>query len=146
MKKIGLIILVVLLNVSLTVGQNEMIPDKKKHFDEKYLNLRLTFPINPVGLGYKHQIHRNLFATGNIEYFESTKDLEFRLGVEYRFPMRIIIFKFYTGTGLQLSRNDGYQYPFISIGTRFIFLFSEVIIPMQKGFDPKYRLGFSFRF
>jgi len=102
--------------------------------------------LKPASLGLKHRLFSNLYATANLDYKDSTNDLEFQAGTVYLFPVKIIIFRFYAGGGYQFSRNEGYQYPYVTVGTNFIFLFSEVIYPLESGLDPKYRFGLSFRF
>ncbi len=100
----------------------------------------------PASLGTKFRIANNVYATGNIDYRDSTKDLEFQAGAVYLFPAKLLIFKLYAGGGYPLSRNEGFQYPYRSVGTNFLFLFSEIIYPMKSALDPKYRAGFSIRF
>lgn len=108
----------------------------------------LTFSwfLKPASLGLKHRLFSNVYATGNLDYRDSINDLEFQAGAVYLFPVEIIIFKFYAGGGYQFSRNEGYQYPYVTVGTNFLFLFSEVIYPMRSGMDSKYRFGLSFKF
>jgi len=77
---------------------------------------------------------------------QSVNDLEFQASAVYMFPVKILIFRLYTGGGYQFSRNEGYQYPYVTVGTNFLFLFSEVIYPMETATDPKYRFGLSFKF
>lgn len=108
--------------------------------------LTFSFFLKPVSFGYKLRLFNNFYATGNMDYQKSTSDLEFQAGAVYLFPVKIIIFRFYAGGGYQLSRNEGYQYPYVMVGTNFIFLFSEVIYPMETRMDPKYRFGLSIKF
>lgn len=102
--------------------------------------------LKPASLGLKHRLFSNVYAAGNLDYRDSTNDLEFQAGAVYLIPRKIIIFRLYAGGGYQFSRNEGYQYPYVTVGTNFIFLFSEVIYPMESGMDPKYRFGLSFKF
>lgn len=102
--------------------------------------------LKPASLGLKLRLYSNVYATGNLDYRDSTNDLEFQTGAVYLIPRKIIIFRLYAGGGYQFSRNEGYQYPYLTVGTNFIFLFSEVIYPMESGLDPKYRFGLSFKF
>lgn len=108
----------------------------------------LTFSwfLKPASLGLKHRLFSNVYATGNLDYRNSSNDLEFQAGAVYLIPRKIIIFRLYAGGGYQFSRNEGYQYPYVTVGTNFIFLFSEIIYPMRNGMDSKYRFGFSFKF
>jgi hypothetical protein len=145
MKK-TVIVLLMLFSVSLIYGETGLNTIKKKNSKNHFINLNFTFPVNPVGLGYKHPIFKNVYATGNLGYCSLENDLELQAGIEYLFPAKILIFKFYSGTGLQFSKNNGYQFPYITIGTRFIFFFSEMVIPIKEGYSANYRLGFSFRF
>ncbi len=108
--------------------------------------LTLSFFLRPTSLGYKHHLFDNLYATGNLDYISSTKDLEFQIGAAYFIPRKILFFRLYGGAGYQFSRNRGYQYPYISIGTQFFFLFSELIHPLRSGMDPQGRFGFFFKF
>jgi hypothetical protein len=102
--------------------------------------------INPLSLGYQHRLSGNLFLTGNMEYVRSDTDLLFRGGAVYMLPRKILFFRFYGGGGVELSRNHGYLYPYVMAGTKFFFLYAEIIHPMQSNSSPNYRLGFSFSF
>jgi len=119
----------------------------KPHRDysaQNYLNF--SWFLKPTSLGLKARLFSNVYATGNMDYRESVDDLEFQAGAVYMFPAKILIFRLYAGGGYQLSRNDGYQYPYVTVGTHFLFLFSEVIYPMEAATDPKYRFGLSIKF
>jgi hypothetical protein len=119
----------------------------KSHSNSSSRNyLTFSWLFKPSSLGAKLRIANNTYATGNIDYRDSTKDLEFQAGAVYLFPPKILIFKLYAGGGYQFSRNEGFQYPYISVGTNFLFLFSEIIYPMKSNLDPKYRAGFSIKF
>ncbi|UCC38938.1 MAG: hypothetical protein JSV96_14160 [Candidatus Aminicenantes bacterium] len=108
--------------------------------------LTFSFFLRPASLGYKHYLFDNLYATGNLDYRSSTKDLEFQVGAAYFIPRKILIFRFYGGAGYQFSRNKGYQYPYVSIGTNFLFLFTEIIHPLRSDMDSKGRFGFCVKF
>ena len=108
--------------------------------------LTFSFFINPVNIGYKHRLSDNVYATANLDYRSSITDLELQTGAVYLVPRKILIFQLYGGGGIQLSRNEGYQYPYLTVGTNFLFLFTEIIHPLEKGMEPKYRFGFSFKF
>lgn len=119
----------------------------KPHRDypaQNYLNF--SWFLKPTSLGLKARLFSNVYATGNMDYRESVDDLEFQAGAVYMFPAKILIFRLYAGGGYQFSRNDGYQYPYVTVGTNFLFLFSEVIYPMEAATDPKYRFGLSIKF
>jgi len=143
MKKIFLISIMMVFIIS--ISSNEIFA--KSHRDSLSKNyLTFSWFFKPASLGAKLRIANNMYATGNIDYRDSTKDLEFQGGAVYLFPPKILIFKLYAGGGYQFSRNEGFQYPYISVGTNFLFLFSEVVYPMKSGLDPKYRAGFSIKF
>lgn len=117
---------------------------RKPSYPDNYLTF--TFFVNPIGIGLKHHLGSNVYATGNLDYRDAISDLQFRTGAVYFFPVKILIFQFFTGGGIQLSRNDGYQYPYVTIGTNFLFLYTEMIHPIESRTSPEYRFGFSFKF
>jgi hypothetical protein len=102
--------------------------------------------INPLSLGYQHRLTGNLFLTGNMDYVSSETDLLFRGGAAFMLPRKILFFRLYGGGGIELSRNHGYMYPYVMAGTKFFFLYAEIVHPMQSQSSPNYRLGFSFSF
>ena len=102
--------------------------------------------INPLSLGYQHKLTGNLFLTGNMDYVRSDSDLLFRGGAAYMLPRKILFFRLYGGGGIEMSRNHGYMYPYVMAGTKFFFLYAEIVHPMQSHSTPNYRLGFSFSF
>jgi hypothetical protein len=102
--------------------------------------------INPLSLGYQHRLTGNLFLTGNMDYVSSDSDLLFRGGAAYMLPRKILFFRLYGGGGIEMSRNHGYLYPYVMAGTKFFFLYAEIVHPMQSHSTPTYRLGFSFSF
>jgi hypothetical protein len=143
MKKLFLIGILIILIVS--IGSTEILANSPRDSSSKnYLTFSWFF--KPASLGAKLRIANNTYATGNIDYRDSAKDLEFQAGAVYLFPPKILIFKLYAGGGYQFSRNEGFQYPYISVGTNFLFLFSEIVYPMKSNLDPKYRAGFSIKF
>ena len=109
-----------------------------------YLNF--SFFINPLDIGYQHRLVDNLYGTVNLDYQGSDSDLLFRTGAVYLIPRKIIIFRFYGGGVLQYSRNFGYDYPYLTVGTRFLFLFTEIIHPIESRAKPEYKFGFSVKF
>jgi hypothetical protein len=109
-----------------------------------YLDFSWFF--KPTSLGLKARVFSHFYLTGNLDYRESVDDLEFHAGAVYMFPVKILIFRLYAGGGYQFSRNYGYQYPYVTVGTHFMFLFSEVVYPMETAVDPKYRFGLSIKF
>jgi|GEM_PF-1545199 len=96
-------------------------------------------------VGLKGRIVNNLYGAGNIEYHHTNRDLELRAGTVCLLPKEILFFHFYGGIGMQFSRNEGYQYPYLVLGTNFLFLFSEVIHPLEKEAEPRCRWGFNFK-
>lgn len=108
----------------------------------------LTFScfINPACLGYKHHIGRNFYLSGDLDYINSETDLQLRTGALYHIPYKVLIFRFYGGSGVQFSRNQGYQYPYMCVGTNFLFLYTEMVYPLKEYMPTEYRLGFSFKF
>ena len=108
----------------------------------------LTFScfIRPMSAGYKHLTFPNVYLTGNLDYFRSESDLRLQAGAAYMIPRKILIFRFYGGGGLEFSRNHGYMYPYLSIGTNFWILNWEIVHPLRSHESPTYRFGFSFSF
>ena len=105
-----------------------------------------SFFINPISLGYKHRLTGNLFLTGNMDYVSSESDLLFQAGAAYVLPRKILFFRLYGGGGIEMSRNNGYMYPYVTVGTKFFFLYTEIVHPLQSHSTPSYRFGFSFSF
>jgi hypothetical protein len=105
-----------------------------------------SFFINPVSLGYQHRLSGNLFLIGNMDYVSSESDLLFQAGAAYMLPRKILFFRLYGGGGIEMSRNHGYMYPYVMAGTKFFFLYAEIVHPMQSHSTPNYRFGFSFSF
>ena len=99
-----------------------------------------------IAAGLKQQVFRNIYASGNVQYFNSASDLELQAGAVYMLPHKVLFFRLYGGTGLQMSRNKGFQYPYVMLGTDFLFFFSETIYPLKSELGPKFRGGFSFHF
>ncbi len=105
-----------------------------------------SFFIQPLSVGYKHRLTGNVFLTGNMDYVSSESDLLFQAGAAYMLPRKILFFRLYGGGGIEMSRNHGYMYPFVMAGTKFLFLYAEIVHPMQSHSTPTYRFGFSFSF
>jgi hypothetical protein len=117
---------------------------KKSQLSDNYLSF--SFVINPVCVGYKRQVAQSFYFSGNVDYIEDNNDLHFQVGGVYMLPRKFWIFWFYGGGGWQFSRNHGYQFPYLSLGTR-VWIFSwEVAYPLQRGEETGYRFGFSFAF
>lgn len=109
-------------------------------------NLTFSFVIHPVSVGYKHRVANSTYLTTNLDYVDDRNDVTFQVGAGYMIPRKFWIFWFYGGAGLQFSRNHAYDHPYITLGTRFWILYSEVVYPIQRGEDTTFRFGFSVTF
>lgn len=135
----------ILMVLIISISSTEILAKPQNNSSSKnYLTFSWFF--KPASLGAKFLIAKNVYATGNIDYRDSTEDLELQGGAVYFFPAKFLIFKLYAGGGYQFSRNEGFQYPYVSVGTNFLFLFTEIVYPMKNGLDTKYRGGFSIKF
>jgi len=143
MKKIVLVGMLALGLIILTTAEIQANSGRYTQ-SSSYLNLGIFQ--HPKGVGLKQRLFRNIYASGHLDYVSSTNDLELQAGALYMIPQKFWIFQFYGGAGFQFSRNTGYQYPYLNLGTRFWFLFSEVIHPLESQAKPEYRFGLSFRF
>jgi len=108
--------------------------------------LSFSFVIHPVSVGYKRQVARSFYFTGNVDYVGDNNDLYFQVGGAYMVPRKFWIFWFHGGGGWQFSRNYGYQFPYLTLGTRVWILTWEVVYPLQRGEERGYRFGFSIAF
>ncbi|MCK4931964.1 MAG: hypothetical protein KAT01_07350 [Candidatus Aminicenantes bacterium] len=144
MKKAVMIIsLVSLLMMGICID-DVLASSKKNQPSDNYLTF--SFVIYPVSVGYKRQVVHGFYFTGNVDYVGSNEDLYFQGGAAYMIPRKFWIFWFYGGGGWQFSRNHGYQFPYMTLGTRVWFLSWEVVYPLQRGEETGYRFGFSFAF
>ena len=139
---------VVLFVVFLMLGASLFLSPLKLSAEQTYKNPKenyLSFSaLTPFGLGYKHHLGKNFFLVTDLDY--EKKDLRFRAGAAYFFPLKVLIFRFYSGGGLQFNRNEGYGHPYLTIGTRFLICYFEIIHPWEKNHKPEFRLGLSFGF
>jgi hypothetical protein len=119
---------------------------KSRRFQERESYVTFSFFIQPYSFGYKHSIYRNVYLTGNLDYERSDADLLFQAGAVYMIPRKVLFFRLYGGGGLEFSRNRGVMYPYVVVGTNFLFLFAEIFHPLEKEKTPGYRFGFSFAF
>ena len=117
---------------------------KKPDLPDHYLTF--SFVIHPASVGYKHRVASSTYLTTNLDFVGGEHDLYFQVGASYMIPRKFWIFWFYGGTGLQFSRRQAYQYPYITLGTRFWILYSEVVYPIQRAGDTGFRFGFSVTF
>jgi hypothetical protein len=111
---------------------------------ENYLTF--SFFLRPLSVGYKHLTFPNVYLTGNLDYVRSDSDLYLQAGAAYMIPRKILIFRLFGGGGLEFSRNRGYLYPYVTIGTNVWILNWEIVHPLRSHESPKYRFGFSFSF
>jgi hypothetical protein len=81
-----------------------------------------------------------------MDYVSSETDLLFQAGAAYVLPRKILVFRLYGGGGIEISRNHGFMYPYVVAGTKFLFLYGEIVHPLQSHSTPNYRFGFSFSF
>lgn len=143
MKKLLMATILIILMVVMSTGD----VFAKSHDRKAAQNyLTLSWFLRPASLGLKHHLGANVYATGNLDYKGSINDLEFQAGAVYFFPIKIIIFKLYSGGGFQFSRNEGYQCPYVTVGTHFWFLFSDVVYPLESEGSNTYRFGLSIKF
>ena len=144
MKKAAIIFtLASLFILGMCMGEAMAIPKKSQPADNY---LTFSFVIHPVSVGYKRQVARNFYFTGNIDYEDSHGDLYFQGGGAYMLPRKFWIFWLYGGGGWQFSRNHGYQFPYLTLGTRVWILSWEVVYPLQRAEETNYRFGFSIAF
>jgi len=148
MKKTFMIVLVIFLAVLTMAFQ--LFAERGSHgksWSRPPMSFVNIYRINgSIAAGMKGRVWENVYVTGNVQYRDSISDLEFQAGAVYMLPFKVLFFRFYGGSGLQLSRNEGFQYPYVVLGTDFLFFFSEVIHPLSSGMSPKVRGGFSFHF
>jgi len=111
---------------------------------ENYLTF--SFFVRPLSVGFKHLTFPNVYLTANLDYLRSESDLRLQAGAAYMIPRKILIFRFYGGGGLEYSRNQGYMYPYLMIGTNFWILNWDIVHPLRSHESPTYRFGFSFTF
>jgi len=129
----------------LAIGSTDVLArSRRNHPADNYVSF--SFFIQPLSVGYKHRMVGNLYITGNMDYDSSESDLFLQAGTAYMLPRKILFFRLYGGGGLELSRNRGVMYPYVMVGTKFWFLYAEIIHPLERERDPGYRFGFSFSF
>jgi len=143
MRKYKIVVLVVLM-IGLFGGQNLFAHKKKSELPDHYLTF--SFVIHPASVGYKHRVASSTYLTTNLDYVSDKDDLYFQVGASYVIPRKFWFFWFYGGTGLQFSRRHAYQHPYVTLGTRFWILYSEITYPIQRRGDTGFRFGFSVTF
>ena len=143
MKKLFLIIMLIMLATLLS--SNELFARSPRSYpDQNYINF--SWFLRPASLGIKTRLFSNVYATGNLDYRKSIDDLELQAGAVYMFPVKILIFKLYAGGGYQFSKNEGFQYPYATVGTNFWIFFTEAVHPLDSRAESKYRFGLSIKF
>lgn len=143
MKKLFFIIM--LISLATLLSSNGLFARSPRSYPaQNYLNL--SWFLRPASLGIKTRLFSNVYATGNLDYRKSIDDLELQAGAVYMFPVKILIFKLYAGGGYQFSKNEGFQYPYATVGTNFWVLFTEAVYPLDSRTGPKYRFGLSIKF
>ncbi len=123
---------------------NDSVHQSRYRTPENFLTFSFFF--HPLSVGYKHLTFSNVYLTTNLDYLRSESDLRLQAGAAYMIPRKIFIFRLYGGGGLEYSRNHGYMYPYIMIGTNFWILNWDIIHPLRSHESPEYRFGFSFSF
>jgi hypothetical protein len=118
----------------------------RKSYESPNNIVTFSFFIHPLSVGYKHRLNGNVFLTGNVDYVGDESELLLQLGAAYMLPRKILFFRFYGGGGLEMSRNYGTLYPYLMAGTKFFFLYAEIVHPLENNRTPGYRFGFSFSF
>jgi hypothetical protein len=120
--------------------------------------LNLYWVDQSFSMGIKQSIFKPVYATANMEFDQADADLRFHLGAAYVLPKELVVLRvegekviyfnlyFYGGGGCQISRNEGYQYPYLLLGTNYLFLFAESVYPLADRIEPQFRSGFSIKF
>ena len=123
---------------------------------ESFLNL--YWIDRSFSMGIKQSIFKPVYATANMEFAQADADLRFQLGAAYVLPKELVVLRikeekiiyfnlyFYGGGGCQFSRNEGYQYPYLLLGTNYLFFFAESVYPLADRIEPQFRSGFSIKF
>lgn len=93
--------------------------------------------------GLKIRLCNEFYVTGNFEYSYEERDLNLQLGAVYFLNSASSGISFYGGGGAHFSRTDGYQYPYLVLGTDFFFLFYELVYPWATEAAPQHRFGLS---
>lgn len=110
------------------------------------LTLNLYYVDRKLMPGLKYRLKEDLYATGNIDYSYQEWALRMQLGAIYYLPHDFFLLSFYGGGGVQFSAQNGYQYPYVVLGSDFLFFFGEIIYPWEINYSPSTRCGFSFNF
>lgn len=104
--------------------------------------------LNGLGLSWTTPLFGQSFWTTGISYapgiFQSGDDLLLFSGYKYLIAKRLAIFNFHVGGNLVLSRNDGFRYPYIMMGTDFLFMYMGFDIPTSRNNPFAFYFGFKF--
>ncbi|NLW60395.1 MAG: DUF4097 domain-containing protein [Firmicutes bacterium] len=96
--------------------------------------------------GLKIRLYQDRFyLTGNLEYSYRNRDLNAQFGTVYFLNSSASWFSFYGGGGAHFSNKNGYQYPYLLVGTDFLFLFYELVYPWAEEEAPQHRFGLSIK-
>jgi hypothetical protein len=104
------------------------------------------FIFRPWSAGFRQRIVPNVYLTATMDYHKDDQDLRFQAGAIYRLTRKVLFFRLYGGGGLEFSRNDGYLYPYLTVGADFWIFYSEVSHPLKEDREPTTRFGFRFSF
>ncbi|HHT49261.1 MAG TPA: hypothetical protein GXZ98_08225 [Firmicutes bacterium] len=143
--RIPLLFLVVFLFLVLTPASVSA-SENKSQAKETSGFLQLYKTENNLASGLKLRLWRNLHTGANIEYYASNRDTKLHLTGIYLLPHEFIFFRFYGGAGYQFSRKKDGEFPYLVLGSHYVFLFSEVLYPWKDEAAPLVRFGFSFDF
>jgi len=119
---------------------------KNRKLEPRNNYVTFSFFITPLSVGLKHQLSRNVYLTGNMDYIGNDENLIFQGGLAYMIPPKILLFRFYGGGGIEYSRNDYRTAPYVMVGTKLWILHFDIVHPLWRGATPAYRLGFMFSF
>jgi len=148
MKKILLTVILIAACV-LSVFSAPIESDHRHHFGSSSPRQMVTaslFIFRPWSAGFKQRLAPNVYLTGTMDYIKDDKDLRFQAGAIYRMSRHLLFFHLYGGGGLEFSRNDGYLYPYLSVGADFWIFYTEVSHPLKAEQEPTARFGFRFSF
>lgn len=113
-----------------------------------------TFNINVMrfggpGLSWSSKIDTNSYWTTGISYDVIGSggiqdDLILHAGYKYLVPVKLAIFNFHVGGSFVISRNEGIRYPYISMGTDFLFMMMGFDLPISSSNRTDFYFGFKF--
>jgi len=146
MKK-ALVILILVLTVVFLSSSAFADPSRRHGFGPRPSSFVNVYKIDgSFAGGLKSRLWGGIYATANVQYRPDENDVEFQAGAVYMLPLKILFFRLYGGAGQQFSRVRDFRYPYVVLGTNYLFFFSEVIYPLTEERPEKYRFGLSFHF